>query len=114
MSKNNKFVVERETYEKEGKSYFTYFIKGNVRGKDVRIAVMPPDLGGYQVLDIVFNGELKADLITKPYEMKDAGGNVVKGNTYYVHSEDENGDVYECQVKPFRNSDKMLIKMLIK
>ena len=114
MSKNNKLVVERETYEKEGKSYFTYFIKGNVRGKDVRVAVMPPDLGGYQVLDIVFNGEFKAELITKPYEMKDASGNVVKGNTYYVQSADENGDVYECQIKPFRTSDKMLLKMLVK
>lgn len=25
----NKIVVERETYEKDGKSYFSYFIKGN-------------------------------------------------------------------------------------
>lgn len=114
MSKTNKLVVERETYEKEGKSYFTYFIKGIIRGKEVRIAVMPPDLGGYQVLDIVFNGEFKAELVAKPYEMKDASGNVVKGNTYFVHSSDENGEEYECQIKPFRNSDKMLLKMLIK
>ena len=49
----NKIVVERETYEKDGKSYFSYFIKGNIRGKDIRVLVTPPDKGGYAVLDIV-------------------------------------------------------------
>ena len=71
MKNNNKIMVERETYEKDGKTYFTYFIKGKVRSKEVRIAVTPPDKGGFTVLDIVFGNEMKADLITKPYEIKD-------------------------------------------
>ena len=97
MKNNNKIMVERETYEKDGKTYYTYFIKGKVRGKEVRIAVTPPDKGGFTVLDIVFGNEMKADLITKPYEIKDdATGNVIKGNTYSVQSIDENGEVYEC------------------
>ena len=29
--KVNKIVVERETYERNGKSYFSYFIRGNIR-----------------------------------------------------------------------------------
>ena len=33
--------VERETYEKNGKTYFSYFIRGNVRGREVRAAVVP-------------------------------------------------------------------------
>ena len=69
--KNKKLMVERETYEKDGKTYFTYFIKGVVRGVEARIAVTPPDKGGYTVLDIVFGKEMKADLIAKPYEIKD-------------------------------------------
>ena len=113
--KNKKLMVERETYEKEGKTYFTYFIKGIVRGVEVRIAVTPPDKGGYTVLDIVFGKEMKADLITKPYEIKDdATGNVIKGNTYTLQSIDENGDVYECPIKPFRASDKSLLNMLMR
>ena len=112
--KASNLVVERETYEKEGKTYFTYFIKGNIRGKDVKISVMPPDIGGYTVLDIVFNGELKAELVANPYEIKGADGNIVKGNTYAVRSVDENGEVYECTIKPFRNSDKMLLNMLMR
>ena len=113
--KEKKIMVERETYEKDGKTYFTYFIKGVVRGKEVRIAVTPPDKGGFTVLDIVFGNEMKADLVAKPYEIKDdATGNVIKGNTYTVQSIDENGEVYECPIKPFRASDKSLLNMLMR
>ena len=58
---------------------------------------------------------MKADLVTKPYEIKDdATGNVIKGNTYTVQSIDENGEVYECPIKPFRASDKSLLSMLMR
>ena len=113
--KDKKIMVERETYEKGGKTYFTYFIKGVVRGKNVKVAVTPPDKGGFAVLDIVFGNEMKADLVSKPYEIKDdATGNVIKGNTYSVQSVDENGEVYECPIKPFRASDKTLLNMLMR
>ena len=47
MAKNNgTILVERETFEMNGKAYFSYFIKGNVRGKDVRVSIIPPDKGG--------------------------------------------------------------------
>ena len=112
--KNNKIVVERETFVKDEKTYFSYFIKGKIRGKEVKIAIVPPDKGGYAVLDIVFGSEMKADLVTTPFEIKDdATGKVVKGNTYSVRTVDENGQTYECNVKPYRNSDKMLLNMLL-
>ena len=115
MKNNNKFMVERETYEKDGKTYYTYFIKGKVRGKEVRIAVTPPDKGGFTVLDIVFGNEMKADLLTKPYEIKDdATGKVVKGNTFIARTTDAHGEVFECSIRPFKNSDKTLLNMIIK
>ena len=96
--------VERETFEKNGRTFFSYFIRGNIRGKDVKVAVVPPDKGGYTVLDIVFGNEMSAELILKPYEIKDeATGRV-----------DEDGEIYECSVKPYRNSDKALLAMLVK
>ena len=36
-----------------------------------------------------------------------------KGNSYVVHSVDEDGRVYECPVKPARTSDKSLLNMLL-
>jgi len=106
--------VERETYTKNGKEFFSYFIKGKVRGKDVKVAVAPPDIGGYTVLDIVFDTEMSADLVITPFEMKNANGETISGNTYAVRSYDENGVVYECKVKPLRVSDKTLLNMLLR
>ena len=114
MNWNQKIKVERDTYEKNGKTYFSYFIRGNVRGKDVRAAVIPPDRGGYTVLDIVFGDAMEAELVVTPFEMKDeASGRIISGNTYAVRSVDENGEVYECKIKPSRASDKALIGMLL-
>lgn len=114
VKKNSNIVVERETYEKNGKEYFSYFVKGTIRGKEVKASVMPLDIGGYTVLDIVFGNENKAELVITPYEIKDEKtGSVMSGNTYSVRSADENGEVYECRIKASRNSDKALLNMLI-
>ena len=113
--KENQIVVERETYEKNGKQYFSYFVKGNVRGKDVKASVMPLDIGGYTVLDIVFGNEMKAELVLNPYEIKDEKTEtVMSGNTYSVRSVDENGEIYECRIKPAKNSDKSLLNMILR
>ena len=109
-----KIYVERETYESNGKTYFSYFIKGTVRGKDVRVAIAPPDKGGYTVLDIVFGNEMSAELVSAPFEMKDDNGKIIKGNTYSVRSADENGEIYESKIKPFRQSDRELLNMLLR
>ena len=116
MAKNNDMIlVERETFEKNGKVYYSYFIKGTIRGKDVKVEIIPPDKGGYTVLDIVFGNAMAAELVVKPFEIKDdATGKVISGNTFAVQSYDENGEIYECAIKPFRASDKALLNMLIK
>ena len=111
---NKKIFVEREVYEKDNKEYFSYFIKGNVRGKEVRVLITPPDKGGYTVLDIGFGNEMSAELTLTPYEIKDDSGKVLKGNTYGVRSVDEDGQIYECKIKPFRDSDKALLNMLLR
>lgn len=106
--------VERETYTKNGKEFFSYFIAGNVRGKTIKAVVVPPDIGGYEVLDIVFDTAMEAELVITPYEMKDANGDVISGNTYSVRSCDADGVVYECKIKPFRQSDKTKLNMLVR
>ena len=118
MEGNKKIFVERETFESKGKTYFGYYIKGTVRGRDVKVGIAPPDKdtdkGGYAVLDIVFGNADKAELVLVPYEIRDEKTKkVVKGNSYVVHSVDENGKEYECPVKPARTSDKSLLNMLL-
>lgn len=117
---DDRIYVERDTYEKNGKTYYSYFIKGVIRGREVRIGIAPPDkdtdLGGYTVLDIVFGNADKAELVLVPYEIKDEKTKkVVKGNSYAIRTvDDATGEVYECAVKPSRSSDKALLNMLLK
>ena len=90
----NKIFVERETFEKGDKTYYSYFINGTIRGREVKIGIIPPDNGGFTVLDIVFGSEMSAELVLKPFEIKDEkSGQVLKGNSYAVRSVDENGEV---------------------
>ena len=117
MAKNS-IKVEKGAFEYKGKTYSEYFICGNVRGRDVKIKIAPPDKndkGGYTVLDIVFGEESQADFAVVPYEFKDTNGNTVSGNRFLVRTVDkETGETYECAIKPARNSDKTLLAMLMR
>ena len=111
---NTKINAERETFKTNGKEYFSYSIKGVVRGRNVKAAVVPPDKGGYAVLDIVFDGEMEAELVVNPFEIKDEHGKTIRGNTYMVRSYDEDGTVCECPIKPAKASDKSFLNMLLR
>ena len=112
---DKKLIVEREKFEFKGKEYMGYFVKGIVKGREVRATLKPQDINGYTVLDLIFDGANEVELIAKPYSITDeATGNVITGNTFVVRSVDENGEVYECPVKHSRGSDKVLLNMLMK
>lgn len=107
-------IVERELFEYKGKEYYSYFIKGTVKGRDVRVGIKPPDNGGYIVLDIFFDSGKPVNLVVNPYEITTEDGSVLTGNTYAVEGVDEDtGEVYSCKVKPARESDKTLLAMLL-
>ena len=112
---DKKLIVEREKFEYKGKEYMGYFVKGIVKGREVRATLKPQDINGYTVLDLIFDGANEVELIAKPYSITDeATGNVITGNTFVVRSVDVNGEVYECPVKHSRASDKVLLNMLMK
>lgn len=107
--------VERAIYEKKGKQYYGYFVRGIVRDKEIRAGVKATDFGGYELLDIVFNGEDEAELIATPFELTTEDGRVITGNTYSVQSVDEQtGEIYSCKVKPILDSDKTKLSMLLR
>ena len=118
MNHDKQLFVEKEPFEYNGKTYFHYYIKGVVRGHDVKVSLAPPnrdtDHGGYSVLDIVFDGIDKAEFVIVPYEIRDdKTKKVVTGNRYLVRTVDEDGKVYECAVRPERTSDRSLLNMLL-
>ena len=107
-------MVERETYEKNEKTYYTYFIRGKARGRNIRASVVPPDVGGYKVLDIVFDDALEAELVITPFEIKDDHGKVVKGNTYKVVSYDPDGTEYGYVGDIVKTNPQIVLDMLEK
>jgi hypothetical protein len=112
---DKKLIVEREKFEFKGKEYMGYFIKGIVKGREVRATLKPQDINGYTVLDIIFEGASEVELIANPYSIKDeTTGETKTGYTFLARSVDENGDVYECPVKHSRGSDKAILNMLVK
>jgi len=110
--------VEKQAFEFKGKEYFEYFISGNVRGRDVKVKLAPPDKtdkGAYTVLDIVFGNEDTADFVVEPFEFPDSTGKTIVGNKFFVRTTDpETGEIYECAVKPAKNSDKTLLAMIMR
>lgn len=109
-----KLFVEREPFKKmkDGKVYYSYFVKGKVRDRDIKVNIIPPDQGGYAVLDLIFDVEPKAVLALVPYTMKDDFGKKVSGHSYEVVT-CEGDDIYRSKVKPARANDKAFLDMLL-
>lgn len=108
-----KLFVERESFTgTDGKQYWAYILKGNVRGRAVKVDFAPKDKGGYEPLDIVFSIKDNAELIMSTETMTDANGKRTSYVSYKVRNEDELG-VLECGVKPSKDSDKALLTMII-
>ena len=111
-------ALNEKSIEYNGKMYNHYYIKGVVRGREVKIDLAPPnkdtDMGGYIVLDIVFGDADRAELVIEPFEITDdKTKQVIRGNRYFVRTVDEDGKVYVCMVKPSRTSDRSLLNMLL-
>lgn len=111
----NKILVQREKYVKNEKEFYAYFVKGLIKGKEVKANIVPSDFGGYTLLDLIFTDNDNAELLATPFEFKEeATGNIINGVSYFVNLVDTDGEVIECKVKPAKSSDKSIIKLLMK
>lgn len=107
--------LERESFvANNGEQYWSYLLKGKIRQRDVKVDFAPKDKGGYEPLDIVFEISDKAELVMIEETMTDAvTGKRTKYMQYKARTIDENGFIYECGIKPSRDSDKALLQMIL-
>ncbi len=114
----NRFQIKREPFisKKTGKPGFSYYLEGRVRGREVKAKVVPKDKGGFEVLDIIYDGALACDLRIEHGEIPDEKtGETIKFDSYIVFSEDpETGDIYDLKVKPDKDSDKAKFKFILR
>lgn len=109
MAENQKFLVERSSFDYKGKFCYSYFVRGSLLGKPVKAEIEAQDIAGYEVLDILFGSGGDVELHVTPFEFKDDNGAVIQGNRYSIACADENGEVIECPVKAKGATDKMLL-----
>ncbi len=98
---------------KEGRLYYSYKVRGNVRGQEKKADFVPKDMGGYEPLDILFDISPKAELIMTDEVMTNADGSKTVYTAYKAQVVDENGEIWDCGVKPQRDSDKALLKFIL-
>lgn len=103
----------KQLLTKDGRPYFAYIVRGMIRGQAKKIDFAPKDQGGYEPLDILFDIANKAELIMEERVVEDNNGGKTPYTAYSVRVVDEDGEVWECEVKPQRNSDKALLKFLL-
>ncbi len=103
----------KQLITKDGRPYFAYIVRGVIRGQEKKVDFAPKDKGGYEPLDILFDISDKAELIMTDEVMTDENGNKTPYVSYKVQVVDEDGEIWECGVKPQRDSDKALLKFLL-
>lgn len=94
---NKKIFIERISKLKKGNIIYDYYVVLHGYG-DNRIKVVPPDKGGYKVMDIIFLDVTKVRLCCKFYD-EDLGNGCTRQKVCFVlQSKDEEGYIYESSV----------------
>lgn len=112
--KNQALVLERETFvSKKGKEMYNYFVRGNVHGRAIKADFLAKDMGGYELLDLMFEINPTVNLIMHEETMTDDRGNVTPYTVYEARVVDEDGLVYSYKLKLAQESDKSYLNILM-
>lgn len=122
---NNEGVIElkvvRELLDaktKSGEDMYCYILRENVevngKKREIRADFAAKDLGGYDMLDIIFMISDEAYLsMREEYMTDERTGEVTPYTVYEIWNEDDEGTVYTYKVKPMRESDKAKLNVII-
>lgn len=112
--KNKALVLERETFiTKKGKEMYNYFVRGVAHGREVKADFLAKDVGGYELLDLMFEIDPNVKLITHEESMTDDKGNVTSYMVYEAQVVDADGLVYTYKLKLAQESDKTYLNILM-
>lgn len=104
--------VELKGTTTDGRKRYYFEVRGEVRGRKVRANMLPKDVGGYQLLEIVFDEQDEVDLMVMYGNYTNDEGDKVAFHSYFAQVVD--GDNYfRCPVKPSSGSDKALLEAIL-
>ncbi len=111
---NKALVLERETFvTKKGKEMYNYFVRGVAHGREIKADFLAKDVGGYELLDLMFEIDPNVKLITHEESMTDDKGNVTSYMVYEAQVVDADGLVYTYKLKLAQESDKTYLNILM-
>ena len=103
---------------KNGEDMYGYILREKIlvngKEREIRVDFAAKDLGGYDMLDIIFMVDDEAYLSMREEVMtNEETGEVTPYTVYEIWNEDEDGTVYTYNVKPMRSSDKAKLNTII-
>lgn len=120
-TRNGNLLITRELIKdkhgkplktKDGADFYGYFVRGFIRGQEKKVDLAGKDKGGYEPLELMFGIQDKAELIVTEEETE-FNGMKTHRTIYTAQVVDEDDEVWKCEVKPQRNSDKALLDFLM-
>lgn len=114
MKQEKTFVLERAPFTtKEGKEMYEYFVSCELYGKKRKAIFTAKDLGGYELLDLMFTIRPTATLVMWEEKMTDDKGNVTPYNVYEARVVDDDGLVYAYKLKIANESAKSFLNIFM-
>ena len=103
---------------KSGDDMYGYVLREmitvNGKEREIRVDFAAKDIGGYDMLDIIFMTGDEAFLSVREEQMvDDTTGEVTPYMVYEIWNEDEDGIPYVYKVKPMRESDKAKLNVVL-
>ena len=103
---------------KSGEDMYCYILREmiSVNGKEreIRVDFAAKDIGGYDMLDIIFMSGDEAYLsVHEEYMTDEKTGVVTPYMVYEIWNKDDDGIPYVYKVKPMRESDKAKLNVII-
>ena len=92
----NKLIVTREPFTtKDGRHLDGYVVKGKAFGRDIKAHFNAADVGGYDMLNLLFDISTQPELVVREDSMTDpATGEIRNYSVYEVQAVDQDGEVY--------------------
>lgn len=103
---------------KAGEDMYGYVLREKItvngREREIRVDFAAKDIGGYDMLDIIFmTGEEAFLSVREEYMTDEKTGEVTPYMVYEIWNEDEDGIPYVYKVKPMRESDKAKLNVVL-
>ena len=113
-NKNVNLKLKRGPFKtKDGQEMFGYYVSGEIHGREIKVDFQAKDVGGYELLELMFGINQDVELIMHDESMTDERGNVTKYTVYEAYMVDEDGIVYTYKLKPSQESDKAYLNILL-